>query len=261
LKKTFYSNGKLLITGEYLVLDGALALALPTQFGQYMVVEPIKEPKLIWKSRDSDNTIWFEEEFDLKQIASGYSNLRNDISLRLIQILNEAKQLNPYFLSDNHGFNIETRLSFPREWGLGSSSTLINNIATWAEVDAYQLLNLTFGGSGYDIACAQKNTAITYRLSIPFDDSKDKQRTIVEVDFNPDFKDCLYFVYLNKKQNSREGIANYKKKISMPFAEISEISSITSELINCKLSSEFDVLIDRHEAIISNVIVMTLMGT
>jgi hypothetical protein len=28
-EKTFYSNGKLLITGEYLVLDGAKAFALP----------------------------------------------------------------------------------------------------------------------------------------------------------------------------------------------------------------------------------------
>ena len=32
--QTFYSNGKLLITGEYVVLDGAKALALPTKFGQ-----------------------------------------------------------------------------------------------------------------------------------------------------------------------------------------------------------------------------------
>jgi mevalonate kinase len=28
----FYSNGKLLLTGEYLVLDGAKSLALPTKF-------------------------------------------------------------------------------------------------------------------------------------------------------------------------------------------------------------------------------------
>ena len=39
MEKTFYSNGKLLITGEYLVLDGAKALALPTKYGQYLTVE------------------------------------------------------------------------------------------------------------------------------------------------------------------------------------------------------------------------------
>ena len=39
MKKEFYSNGKLLITGEYLVLDGAKAFALPTKFGQNLIVE------------------------------------------------------------------------------------------------------------------------------------------------------------------------------------------------------------------------------
>jgi hypothetical protein len=39
MKQTFYSNGKLLITGEYLVLDGAKAFALPTKFGQSLIEE------------------------------------------------------------------------------------------------------------------------------------------------------------------------------------------------------------------------------
>ena len=39
MKQTFYSNGKLLITGEYLVLDGAKAFALPTKFGQKLTIE------------------------------------------------------------------------------------------------------------------------------------------------------------------------------------------------------------------------------
>jgi mevalonate kinase len=39
MKETFYSNGKLLITGEYLVLDGATAFALPTKIGQNLIVE------------------------------------------------------------------------------------------------------------------------------------------------------------------------------------------------------------------------------
>ena len=34
----FHSNGKLLITGEYLVLDGALAMAVPTKYGQRLEV-------------------------------------------------------------------------------------------------------------------------------------------------------------------------------------------------------------------------------
>ena len=60
--KTFYSHGKLLISGEYVVLDGALSLAIPTTYGQSLIVEPLDEPKLIWKSFDEKGTIWFEED-------------------------------------------------------------------------------------------------------------------------------------------------------------------------------------------------------
>ena len=46
-KKTFYSNGKLLITAEYLVLDGAKAFALPTKFGQNLIIEETNHPEII----------------------------------------------------------------------------------------------------------------------------------------------------------------------------------------------------------------------
>jgi len=42
-KRTFYSHGKLLLTAEYVILDGAKALALPTKFGQEMEISPISE--------------------------------------------------------------------------------------------------------------------------------------------------------------------------------------------------------------------------
>ena len=48
MKKKYYSNGKLLITGEYVVLDGAKALALPTKFGQYLIIEPGKNQQINW---------------------------------------------------------------------------------------------------------------------------------------------------------------------------------------------------------------------
>ena len=48
--QTFYSHGKLLISAEYAVLDGALALALPTKFGQSLQVESTPNQKIVWKS-------------------------------------------------------------------------------------------------------------------------------------------------------------------------------------------------------------------
>jgi hypothetical protein len=47
MKKKFYSNGKLLITGEYLVLD-AKALHYQ-QKGQNLIIEDGNHNEIIWK--------------------------------------------------------------------------------------------------------------------------------------------------------------------------------------------------------------------
>src|SRR5690606_5965619 len=243
---TYYSNGKLLLTGEYLVLDGAIALAIPTKYGQSLTVEAIDEPRIVWESYDEKNTIWFKNEFELHSDGM-LKHVQNDnISSRIVEIINAAKALNPSFLKATTGFKVSTSLNFPRNWGLGTSSTLINNIAQWAQIDAYSLLERTFGGSGYDIACAQNNLSLTYKL--------DNGKPIVQtINFNPPFSDCLYFVYLNKKQNSRDGIANYKAHRSDVASSISSINTITSEMITCKSLVDFEKLIAEHEHIISNI--------
>ena len=244
--KTFYSRGKLLITGEYVVLDGALALAAPVKFGQSLIVKPVNEPKLFWKSIDETGKTWFDGSFSLiKTRIKAVQN--NDVSNRLTDILNAAKSLNPDFLNSDSGFHITTELEFPRLWGLGSSSTLINNIASWANVDAYKLLDMTFGGSGYDIACAQNNSAITYQL-------KGKSRQIKPVDFNPEFRDHLFFIYLNKKQDSRKGISTYNREKRSIKTEISAISKLTTQILNCSELNEFIALITDHEKMIADII-------
>ncbi len=245
--RKFYSHGKLLLTGEYVVLDGAMALAMPTKFGQSLNVNPIDEPKIIWKSLDEKGTVWFEDSFSFYEITSVSSKPRNDVSDKLLQILKAVKQLNPFFLSSNKGFEVNTELEFPNFWGLGTSSTLINNIANWVNVDAYKLLDLTFGGSGYDIACAENSSALMYQL-------KDNLREVHSVNFNPSFADSLFFIHLNKKQDSRKGIAKYEANKRDVSASISEINTITNQIINCNSLIEFEILITSHEAIISKLV-------
>jgi len=164
-----------------------------------------------------------------------------------LQLLKTAKRLNPEFLKSTKGYQVTTSLDFSRDWGLGSSSTLINNIANWADVDAYKLLESSFGGSGYDIACAQHSEAIMYQL-------KDNQRLVKSVDFNPKFSEHLYFVHLNKKQNSRDGIARYKaQKANLPPI-ISQISAISKLMLNCDSLLTFQALMTYHETIISKLV-------
>lgn len=245
--QNFYSRGKLLLTGEYVVLDGALALALPTKFGQSLKVQPIDSQSIFWKSIDEAGNIWFENEFNLGKELLQQAHHDNKISNNLMQILGVAKQLNPEFLISDKGFEVTTKLEFPRSWGLGSSSTLINNIADWANVDAYKLLAMTFGGSGYDIACAQNNSAITYQL-------KGETRQINQVDFNPEYRDHLFFIHLNKKQDSRKGVSMYNSRKDKIKSEIKAINHITINIINCSALSEFETLIAEHEKIISEII-------
>lgn len=244
--QTYYSHGKLLLTAEYVVLDGAKALAIPTVFGQSLHVEKAVKNKLTWNSLDHNQNKWFNAEFSFEDEAVSIENTTNaEISDRLLQIITAAKQLNPNFLNDE-GFNVSTVLEFPKNWGLGTSSTLINNIANWANVDAYRLLELTFGGSGYDIACAQDDYALTYQIN-------DNKRVIENANFHPSFKNNLYFVYLNKKQNSRDGIAHYKANRNNLEETISTINAITEQIIICETLDKFQSLIDKHEQVIASV--------
>ncbi|MCF6222947.1 MAG: GHMP kinase [Flavobacteriaceae bacterium] len=243
----YNSNGKLLITGEYVVLDGAKSLALPTKFGQDLFVEENINSGLIWNSIDHKKKPWFTCQFKLPnfEIKSNNSNL--EIAKILQNILVEAQKLNPAFLLTNQGFNVKTNLTFPNNWGLGSSSTLINNIAKWAKVDAYELLFKSFGGSGYDIACAENNSPIIYQIQ----ENKPKVKT---VNFDPEFKNQLYFVYLNKKQNSKNAIKKYQKIKQDKQDIVREISNLTKQLLKCSILTEFENILKEHEKIIGSIL-------
>lgn len=239
-----YSNGKLLLSGEYAVLDGALALAIPTRFGQSLTIRESANSGINWESLDRDNQIWFHEKFELPDLIP--TNRDNPVSQKLSQILLEARKLNPEFLKSSEGLKITAKIDFPREWGLGTSSTLINNIARWAQVNPYRLLEKTFGGSGYDIAAAQHDTPILYALGTG-------KPCVKPVELNWNFRDRIFFVYLNLKKNSRDAIDHYRKN-GLKDSALERISQISEALITCSDLLFFKELINEHEAILSDVL-------
>jgi len=248
MKQTFYSNGKLLITGEYAVLDGAKALALPTKFGQNLIVEEFQNDQISWKSFDSDGNIWFEDVIDFKSIRNKEQFSTEEITKNtLIGILHEAFLLNPEFIENSNGYKVTTQLTFPKNWGLGTSSTLINNIAQWTKVNAFKLLKNSFGGSGYDIANAQNNFPIIYWL-------EQGNPKVERANFNPTFSEHIYFVYLNKKQNSKSAIASYKEKKASISETVLLINNLTSEITEAENLVQFQDLIEKHEALMSTVL-------
>ncbi len=245
METSFYSHGKLLLTGEYVVLDGATALAIPTKKGQSLTLLPGKENELLWNSFDVGGNCWFSAGFSLNtfEIVS-CDNL--GVAKTLSSILIEARKLNPKFLKTSQGLQVITALQFQRDWGLGTSSTLINNIAQWAEVDAFTLLKNAFGGSGYDIAVAQHNKPIFYTI-----DADVPQ--VQELQLSWDFTDSLFFIHLNQKQNSKEGILRYRKKPANS-KQLDKITDLTKKLLLCYTLSDFEAIINAHENIISEII-------
>ena len=239
-----YSNGKVLLTGEYVILDGALSLAAPTKFGQHLKFQENLSNIINWKSINFDGNIWFEclITSDTLKVKSTSSQ---KISNTLVEIINFIREYNPAFLK-NCGSDISTNLTFEKNLGLGSSSTLISNLSKISGVNPYTLNNKIFKGSGYDIACAESISPILYKLD------KD-QKIINEVSFKPSFNEHIYFVYLNKKQNSILEIEKYNKN-KASNSIINEISDITSEILVCNSIDGFNKLIDAHELIISKLI-------
>ena len=244
----FYSNGKLLISGEYVVLDGALAFALPTQFGQSLQVEQIDEPVLYWTSYDVDGQVWMNEKVDLLHVVQETNLEGGAYLLTLVHVLRVAHRLNPSILEQSGGFKVESRLTFPRLWGLGTSSTWINNVAQWFEINPYQLLQESFGGSGYDIACAQYKSALLYERTSPV------QPYVELVDFQPTFAQYIYFVYLNQKQSSKEAIAAYRAKKGSIGHQAQRITEISKALANATTVDVFQTLLREHEAILSAIL-------
>jgi mevalonate kinase len=244
--QTFHSNGKLLLTGEYMVLDGALALAIPTVYGQSLSVTKSDRKELNWTSINKDGSTWYNGVFSLKDNKI-IANHKDETSEILLNILRKAREQNPDFLDGREGFSVITKLDFPRNWGLGTSSTLINNIARWAEINSFELLRESFGGSGYDIAAAQQDTPFLYS-------NKADKTTITPVRLLWKFSDNLFFIYLNKKQDSKEGIAMYRKLSVEKDEIVSAISALTLKITACEQLSDFIALMERHENIISGLL-------
>lgn len=250
-KQSFYANGKLLITGEYLVLQGALALAVPTVLGQHLDVSMREKGDgktggvLRWKSYYEDDC-WFEVEFSLPDMEIKASTDEKKAQF-LQQLLIAAHHLNADIFRKGHSFTLETKLDFHPTWGLGSSSSLISMLAEWFRIDSYELFRKIQKGSGYDIACATSDSPLWYRLVLG---SPIRQR----VSFNPPFKENLAFVYSGKKQDSAAAVNHYLTQKNVADDDKTRISQIGRDITAASKLTEFNALLDEHEEIMSGIL-------
>lgn len=242
----FYAHGKLLITGEYFVLAGAKALALPLKLGQSLQVSTLEGSvsTIKWRTTVKKES-WFFAEFSLDD----FSIIETDGIKSAEYILNLIIYINQnslVFRNLNRSLIFEANVDFPMDWGLGSSSTLISNLANWAGIDPYKMLFTLSKGSGYDIACATAKGPIFY--------SNLFRPTLDKAYFNPSFSKDLYFVYLGRKQDTATSIDILGSKVFNLKSELKRISEFTDLVVNSKTLDEFNGYLNEHEEIVSKAI-------
>ncbi|MDA3944144.1 MAG: GYDIA family GHMP kinase [Bacteroidetes bacterium] len=245
--KSFRANGKLMLTGEYFVLHGAKSLAIPVNKGQTMTVEelnPTSKATINWEANMPEKK-WFSVDFDLPDLTIIKTDDQQKAS-KLQLILLTLQQLNPRAFQPNTAYKFTTTLEFLPEWGFGSSSSLLVNLARWAKVNPYTLLNFSIGGSGYDIACGQSSQPLIYQLEgiLPHQQ---------KISFNPPFSKNLYFVFQGKKQDSAKGIRAFAKKNENKnlIKQVEYITEITEELSKTSDFEKFCNLLQQHEQLVS----------
>jgi len=242
----YYSHGKLLITGEYLILRGAMALAAPVRFGQEMQIEVNSSDEYLkWESFELDRC-WFNANFDTtftKIIEASNSEVAN----RLLIWLMAADQLNPGFLKRQKFKKVIVKSDFNLSWGLGSSSSLLSDIALWAEVDSFRLHKLLSKGSGYDVVCAQAEGPIFFTR-------KDEDYTVKKADFFPAFANKIYCIYLGRKQDSSLSVDAFLEEKRSFVKEIENLSELSIRMASAKSIDEFEMGIKEHEEIISSLL-------
>jgi mevalonate kinase len=242
-----YSNGKLLLTGEYFILFGAKALAMPVKYGQEIKVSSGEKQGVLTWTAESPDGVWFRAEIKVPQLEVLTTDSEQKAYF-LMNLLFAAREINSTFLSSDVALNVHTTTNFPIEWGLGTSSTLINNIAHWATIDPFLLHHAVSRGSGYDVACADRKEAFIYELK------ESANFSASDAELNWPFRKQLYFVYSGAKKHTEQHLSSFFNHSQIQFKELAEISKITESVAKERSLGNFIEKIQRHEYIVAKLL-------
>lgn len=224
-----------MLFGEYLVLNGSDCLAFPLKFGQTLSVT--KSDAIIWESYSKHGS-WFSASMSNDFTILDTNNEEVAEVLRQLFIVIRTEKPN---LDFNQRFRAEA--NFELNWGLGSSSTLISLLSQWSGVETKKLLDASFGGSGYDVACATAKAPILYA------NGKIKKEVLLPESIT----NKLLFIYLGNKQNSREEIKRFKNA-DVAQDQIDSMNAIISNALQTDKIDVFEHQLDLSEELISSII-------
>jgi mevalonate kinase len=242
----YYSRGKLLLSGEYLVLYGAKALTVPLKFGQHMLVTEMPGPGILkWETFVLDK-LWFSAVFRLKDLVIlEFSD--ETVALFIQNLLKEGSELQPVLPLSTRGYHIQNKIDFDINWGLGSSSSLVSNLAAWLDIDLYTFYKRVFQGSGYDVFCSRADSPVTFQL-------QGNYPQVIKTFLTQSITDHLYFIYSGKKQDSQESVRRFKEQHFKDDQTIRKVTDLTDAMINAGTSAEFLTLMRLHEEALSDIL-------
>ena len=200
-----------MLCGEYAVTIGVEALALPVSLGQWMYVWEFDSPgggdRLIWEAKEKDGSTWLNESFALPLETLEAETEKSSERDRSREVLHSMlSMVAEGFWKTGKSYRIETQLEFDRSSGLGSSSTMVANFARFAGLDAQKVQQKVLGGSGYDVAVAELGKGLVFW----------KNAEVANWDawkLSADLTSKWKIVFLGKKQNSRNALADVKGKL------------------------------------------------
>ena len=193
--KEFYAHGKLLLTGEYAITQGANGFAVPTTLGQKLTVKFLDSPNIHWQAYTATGDCWLDV-----LLSSQLEILKTDQPKEAQHLVKQLQIVAAHSDKLTGGLHFKTHLEFDRSWGLGSSSTFTSLLAQFANLDVLDLFHGAHGGSGYDLACASATGPILYHIEKGLAEA-------TPVKWAPDFADDLAFVFSGKKQLTSESLA------------------------------------------------------
>jgi mevalonate kinase len=235
-----HANGKLLITGEYLVLKGAKALALPVRFGQDSQLIKTDNHVIEWESTSPEG-VWFSGKFDSDSLEILESNNIN-IAKELVKLLSAARKLSDSFFKDGH--QVKIHAGYPIKWGLGSSSTLCYLVANMAGVNAFELNRMVSTSSGYDVACAGQSELLFYQL-------KANHPEVILTHPDKALSQNTYFAYLGNKQDTKSEVKSFLAKNNFTYSDVEKVTRLSDFICYAQTVDELIYLVKEHEAIIS----------
>lgn len=243
--QTYQANGKLLISGEYFVLAGAKALAVPLRFGQRMQVSELTESHdrmIDWQVFQNQQT-WFHCAIS----NTDFKILETNSMQKAIQVASMLQHIHshePGLLDKEKKLLFTHHLDFNPEWGWGTSSTLVHNLACWSGINPYLLNKKFFHGSGYDVAVAGSSSPILFNIEKNIPGAE-------PVSFSPTYADQMFFIYLGKKQSTRASIHNLQETILNKKKLTNLVTDITLQMLQATSTKEMMALMKEHEQIVS----------